>query len=402
MNFSDKTIRIEKTEYRGTVTAPPSKSESHRLLISAGLAEGRSVIHNIAYSEDILATIDCLRALGAEVTREGDTVTVIGADPKKRKNALFPCRESGSTLRFFIPLALLSEEEASFSGSKTLLSRPLGVYNDIALGQGLVFDQDDNGITVAGAVSGGYFKVPGDISSQFISGLMFALPLAEGYSVIELIPPVASRPYIEMTANALSKFGIRTELTEDDRVIIPGAQKYSPAELTVEGDWSNAAFFLAMEQLGHEVYVEGLERDTLQGDSVIKRLLPRLARTRPTIDIDGCPDLAPIIMAASAALNGCELIGTDRLKIKESDRGQAMADELAKFGVRVIVGDNRITVDAPRELLSPSVPINGHNDHRIVMANAVLLTLTGGEIEGWQAVNKSYPRFFEDLFSLSL
>ncbi len=391
---------IRKGKYSGVVEAPPSKSAAHRLLICAGLCGGRSVIHGISESEDMKATLDCLRALGAVCTKEGNTVTVTGTDPRKRGEAVFPCRESGSTLRFFIPLCLLSESEAKLTGSPTLLSRPLDVYEEICAGQGLDFERSEEGITVSGALSGGYFRIPGDISSQFISGLMFALPLLEGYSVIELIPPVASKPYIDMTADALLKFGIKTDLTSDNRILIPGGQTYQPAEVSAEGDWSNAAFFLALEALGNEITVEGLDRNTLQGDAVIRRLLGRLIRSRPTISVDACPDLAPVLMAVAAASNGCELIGTDRLKIKESDRGQAMAEELSKFGVPVVIGDNCISVTAPEKLKAPALPIDGHNDHRIVMACAVLLTLTGGVISGAEAVKKSYPDFFRDLFSL--
>ncbi len=389
-------IQISKTFYRGTVKAPPSKSAAHRLLICAGLSEGTSVIRGISESEDMKATLDCLTALGAVWTKEGDTVTVTGTDPRKRGETVLPCRESGSTMRFFLPLCLLSENEAVLKGSETLLNRPLDVYEQICLSQGLLFDRGKEGITVGGPLTGGHFRVPGDISSQFISGLMFTLPLLSGYSVIELIPPVQSASYIAMTVSALAKFGIRAEITENS-IIIPGDQRYLPQDLTVEGDWSNAAFFFALNALGSELEIEGLERETLQGDAVIRRLLGRLGRGCPTMDIGDCPDLAPVLMATAAALNGVVLTNTDRLKIKESDRGAAMAEELAKFGVTVTVGDNVITVEAPDELKAPTVPISGHNDHRIVMANAVLLTLVGGEIEGAEAVKKSFPDFFEVL-----
>lgn len=392
-------ISIPKTLYRGTVTAPPSKSAAHRMLICAGLAEGTSVIHGISQSEDMKATLDCLSAMGAVWHREGNTVTVTGADPRKRGEATFPCRESGSTLRFFLPLCLLSEREAVMTGSTTLLSRPLDVYEQICLSQGLLFDRGEDRLTVGGPLCGGHFRVAGDISSQFISGLMFTLPLLEGYSVIELIPPVMSGSYIAMTAQALGAFGIRVELT-DNRILIPGGQRYEPRELTVEGDWSNAAFFLALNALGSEIEVEGLLRETLQGDAVIRRLLGRLGRGCPTIDVGDCPDLAPVLMASAAALNGVTLTNTDRLKIKESDRGAAMAEELAKCGVSVTVGDNLITVEAPGELKTPDVPLSGHNDHRIVMACAVLLTRVGGAIEGAEAVSKSFPDFFEVLHAL--
>ena len=394
------TVTISKTDYRGTVVAPPSKSAAHRHLICAGLAEGTSVIRGISESEDMKATLDCLAALGATWTKNGDTVTVVGADPRKRRKATFPCRESGSTLRFFLPLCLLSEKEAVMIGSDTLLHRPLGVYEEICLSQGLVFDRTETGLTVAGPLDGGHFRVAGDISSQFISGLMFALPLLSGYSVIELIPPVMSASYLAMTVEALRRFGITCEVTPDERILLPGDQQYRATDHTVEGDWSNAAFFLALNALGSELEIEGLRRDTLQGDAVIRRLLGKLGRGCPTIDIADCPDLAPILMATAAALHGVTLVHTDRLKIKESDRGAAMAEELAKFGVPVTVGDDVITVEAPTALKAPSVPICGHNDHRIVMACAVLLTRVGGVIEGAEAVNKSFPDFFDVLNTL--
>jgi 3-phosphoshikimate 1-carboxyvinyltransferase len=255
-------------------------------------------------------------------------------------------------------------------------------------------------LTVKGPITSGHFRLRGDVSSQFISGLMFALPLVDGFSVIELIPPVMSASYIAMTVEALKEFGIEVSVTEDDKIIIRGGQKYIPTETTVEGDWSNAAFFLSLNALGSDIDVEGLKRDTLQGDSVIKRLLGRLGRSHPVIDVADCPDLAPVLMAVGAAINGVTLTSTDRLKIKESDRGQAMAEELSKFGVKVDLGDNEITVHAPDTLLTPTVAISGHNDHRIVMACAVLLTLVGGEIEGCEAVSKSFPDFFEILDSL--
>ena len=393
-------IKIEKTAYCGTVKAPPSKSAAHRRLICAALAEGESVIHGISESEDMKATLDCIASMGAKWEKNGETVTVFGIDPKKRSEAIFPCRESGSTLRFFIPIALLSEKEAKMTGSDRLMSRPLEPYEQICVFQGLDYVLEDDSLTLKGPISSGHFRLRGDISSQFVSGLMFALPLTETFSVIELTPPVMSASYIAMTVLALNEFGVNVSVTEDNKIIIPGGQKYISREVEVEGDWSNAAFFLALNALGSEIEITGLQRDTLQGDSVIKRLLGRLGRSHPVIDISDCPDLAPVLMAVGAAMNGVTLTNTDRLKIKESDRGAAMAQELKKLGVNVMLGDNEITVDAPEALTPPTEALCGHNDHRIVMACAVILTLVGGEIEGAEAVSKSFPDFFDILDSL--
>ncbi len=394
-------IKIEKAAYSGQIQAPPSKSAAHRRLICAALSEGKSVIHGVSDSEDMKATLDCIRAIGASAEKDGDTVTVVGVDAKKRATATLNCRESGSTLRFFTPICLLSENEAVLTGSERLLSRPLEPYEEICVAQGMDYILTETSLTVKGPISSGHFRLRGDISSQFISGLMFAMPLCDGFSVIELIPPVMSASYIAMTVEALSEFGIKVEVTEDDKIIIPGGQKYKPTETSVEGDWSNAAFFLALNALGSEIEIDGLRRRSLQGDEVIVKLLGKLSRTCPTVDISDCPDLAPILMAAGAALNGVRLTNTDRLKIKESDRGEAMASELRKLGVTVTVGDNEIEVTAPDALAPPTEPLNGHNDHRIVMASAVILSLVGGEIEGCEAVSKSFPDFFEILSSLN-
>ena len=393
-------IQIEKTTYSGEITAPPSKSAAHRRLICSALAEGKSIIKGISESEDMKATLDCIKALGASAEINGDTVTVIGCNPKRREKAVLNCRESGSTLRFFVPICLLSDKEATLKGSERLLSRPLEPYEEICVSQGMDYILTESSLTVKGPIKSGHFRLRGDVSSQFISGLMFALPLCDGFSVIELIPPVMSASYIAMTVEALKEFGVRVEVTEDDKIIIPGGQKYKPTDCIVEGDWSNAAFFLALNTLGSDIGINDLRRHSLQGDEVIIKLLGKLSRTCPTIDIADCPDLAPILMATASALNGVRLINTDRLKIKESDRGEAMASELRKLGVTVTVGDNEITVTAPEYLSTPTETLCGHNDHRIVMASAVILSLTGGEIDGCEAVKKSFPDFFEVLDTL--
>lgn len=391
---------IQKTAYRGRIQAPPSKSAAHRRLICAALSTETSVIKGISSSEDMKATLDCIKALGASVSIDGDTVTVKGCDVKSRKEATLNCRESGSTLRFMTPLCLLSGEKAVLNGTERLMSRPLEAYEEICVSQGLDFVLDETSLEVKGPLKAGHFKIKGDVSSQFISGLMFALPLCDGYSVIELIPPVMSAPYIYMTLEALKEFGVKAEITEDFKIIIEGGQKYKSASVTVEGDWSNAAFFLALNVLGSDIDIDNLDDNSLQGDRIANQYLIRLCRGTPTLNIASCPDLAPVLMAVAAALNGAVFTNTDRLKIKESDRGSAMAEELGKLGVKVEFGDNTITVHSCDELISPKESLNGHNDHRIVMALTVILSLVGGRIDGCEAVNKSFPDFFDMLFSL--
>ena len=385
----------------GIVKAPPSKSAAHRLLLCAGLSRGVSVVRNVAYSEDILATLDVLRALGAKVYTDGDFVFIKGADIRNTACAdEISCRESGSTLRFCIPLCLLSGNTFSFTGKGRLLQRPQSVYEDLCRKQGLRFDCSEAGITLAGPLRAGDFEIPGDISSQFISGLLFALPLLNGSSTLRLLPPVESRSYIDITRAALRAFGVKTVWKDDLTLFIPGGQTYQPRDVAVEGDWSNAAFFGALKALGDDVTVTGLNANTLQGDRVFEPYFEALQNGCAELDISDCPDLGPVLMATAAGLHGCTLTGTRRLAIKESDRGAAMAQELEKLGVTCTVGENTIVVSGG--LRAPTQPLFGHNDHRIVMACSVLLTRVGGTITGAEAVAKSFPDYFDRLRGLGI
>ncbi|MBO4830970.1 MAG: 3-phosphoshikimate 1-carboxyvinyltransferase [Oscillospiraceae bacterium] len=389
------TVTIYPSVPVGTVKAPPSKSMAHRLLICAGLAKGGSRVRGVAPSDDVLATIDCLRALGASVDIDGETALVRGADPRRAVPGVLNCRESGSTLRFFTPLCALSGRETVLEGSGTLFRRPLEPYEDLFRERGLLFAKTERSLTVRGPLGPGTFELPGDVSSQFISGLLFTLPLLEGDSVIRLRPPVESRAYTDMTLSALGSFGVNASWNGDLELLVPGGQEYLPRDVSVEGDWSNAAFFLAM---GADV--TGLDPDSLQGDKVCAEHFAVLDRGHAEIDISGCPDLGPVLMACAALKSGGTFTGTRRLALKESDRGAAMAEELGKFGVRVSVEENRITVSGGAK--TPSEPLSGHDDHRIVMALSVLCTRTGGTIEGAEAVSKSFPDFFERLKDLNV
>lgn len=386
----------------GTVAAPPSKSMAHRLLICAGLSQGTSRISGVDFNQDILATLDCLQALGVSCQVCGNTVTVTGADLKNAcPTQPLCCRESGSTLRFFIPLALLCGEAVTFTGTQKLLSRPLGVYAQLCQERGLCFSQSPQQVRVVGKLSPGDFSLPGDVSSQFITGLLFALPLLDGDSTLRITPPVESRSYIGLTLQALRAFGIRADWQDSCTLHIPGNQHYQPADLSVEGDYSGAAFLDALNALGGDVSVTGLLPDSLQGDSVYQTLFPALCAGCPEIDISDCPDLGPVLFAVAAAKHGGVFTGTRRLKIKESDRATAMAQELSAFGTEVTVKENSVEV-RPRAFHRPDRILCGHNDHRIVMSLAVLLTLTGGEISGAQAITKSFPGFFDCLRALGI
>ena len=374
-------LEIRPGRASGIVNAPPSKSMAHRLLLCAGLCSGVSVVRNVAFSEDILATIDVLRALGAKVYTDEDFVFIKGTDVLHAAcRDTISCRESGSTLRFTIPLMLLGGNVFTLTGQSRLLQRPQSVYEDLCRAQGLIFERSSSSITLSGPLRAGDFTIPGDISSQFISGLLFALPLLSDDSTIRLTPPVESRSYIDMT--------------------LPGGQSYAPWDIAVEGDWSNAAFFAALKAFGDDVRVMGLRRDSLQGDRIFEDYYEKLKSGCADLDISDCPDLGPVLMAAAAGLHGCVLTGTKRLAIKESDRGAAMAQELHKLGVRCELSENTIRVSSG--LKAASEPLCGHNDHRIVMACAVLLTRVGGFLTSAEAVRKSFPDFFDRLRGLGI
>ncbi len=389
--------QIKKSRAFGTVSAPPSKSIAHRALICGALS-GESRLKNIANSVDITATLQCLKQMGADIDTDGDTVKIGGLSPEKIPECELNCCESGSTLRFLIPLCLLSDKKITLMGSKRLLERPLTVYSELCREKGLLFEQSCDGVTVRGPLKSGVYRLSGRISSQFISGLLFALPLCDGDSIIEITDSLESASYIELTLKSLKDFGIDIK-KDNNSFIIKGSQRYHSSDHAVEGDWSNAAFLDAFNHIGGDVSVTGLDGDSLQGDRVYRELFRQLHNPEKPIDLTDCPDLAPILFALAAALGGAEFTGTHRLKIKESDRAETMAQELSKFGIKVTVEENTVTVHRGT-LKRPDTPLYGHNDHRIVMSLAVLCSITGGTIEGSQAVSKSFPDFFEKIKSL--
>ncbi len=395
-------VFIEKGKASGRVKAPPSKSMAHRMLICGALAEGESTIRGISECEDVLATLDCLSALGVPYEMDGDTVKIRGIDMKNAyPRGHLTCRESGSTLRFLVPICLLSGNNTLLSGAESLMRRPMNVYAALAKEKGFTFIQDERSVIVKGPLTAGEYRVAGDISSQFISGLLFALPLLDQDSTVNIIPPIESRSYINLTIFALAEFGIEIKWQDDHTLLIKGSQKYKAVDTSVEGDYSGAAFLSALSILGGDVEIEGLREDSLQGDKVYARYYDMLCKGTPTIHIGDCPDLGPVLFAVAAAKYGGVFTGTSRLRMKESDRGAAMAEELKKFGTAVTVHDDTVVV-YPADFHAPTSTLHSHNDHRIVMSLAVLCTLTGGGIEGAEAVAKSYPSFFEDLSALGI
>ena len=381
----------------GKVKAPPSKSAAHRLLIASALAKGKTEISNVEFSNDIEATLGCLISLGCSVEKKKASVVIDASSFPSYRRPL-DCGESGSTMRFFIPLCLLTGKECVLEGSPRLLSRPTGVYEKLCEEKGFFFHNDGKQIAVRGKLLPGGYTVDASVSSQFVTGMMFALSTFERESVLKLVPPVESRPYIEMTADCLRKFGVKAN-TGGLTVSVSGKGAFSPKKLEVEGDWSNAAFLEAPDLFGAKVEVTGLDGDSSQGDRIYRTHFKNLEKGFCEIDLSDTPDLAPVLMAVAGAKKGARFLSTGRLAVKESDRGNAMKEELGKFGIKAEVGKNEITV-YPTKPKAPVVPLEGHNDHRIVMALSVLLLLTGGEINGAEAVNKSFPSYFDTLRKL--
>lgn len=391
-------VLIKKSRAHGTLRAPSSKSQLHRLLICAALSEGESLIKCHTVSDDILATVDCLTALGATILRTSDGFRVIGTDMRhSAPRAALNARESGSTLRFLIPIAAISGAKTLFAGSRKLMQRPLSVYEEIFRENELMLmPSGERFLWVDGPLKAGEFSLDGSVSSQFISGLLLALPLLDGDSVINIKPPFESRPYVNMTLDTMRCFGIEAYFTDEYTLNIKGNQAYKCGQFSAEGDWSAAAFLHALNYLGGDTKIEGLGDESLQADKVCIELFDALKNGAPSVDISDCPDLAPILFSLASYFNGAEFTGTARLKLKESSRAEAMAEELSKLGADIRISENSVTVKKS-ELHIPTACILSHNDHRVAMALAVLLTAFGGEIDCAESVNKSYPEFFEDL-----
>ena len=394
-------ISITPSKAQGKIFAPPSKSMAHRMLIGAGLAEGESIIENVDLSEDIKATLGIIQGLGGTYRVEDRKVLVTGIGGKTAKsNQSLDSKESGSTLRFFIPIVLAKGGAYKFTGATRLFERPLDIYEQMCKEQGIVFEKSQNGLSVEGQLQPKHYKIPGNISSQFITGPLYALPLLAEDSILEVLPPVESKAYISMTLEALRIFGIRVR-QEDNTFYIAGNQTYQATNGTVEGDYSNAAFLDALNLIGGNVAVDGLLNDSLQGDKIYKEYFEKIESGYADLDISDCPDLGPILIGMAAVCHGARLTGTARLQIKESDRGRVMAEELAKFGVDVQVMDDEIVVRGG-QLTTPKEILQSHNDHRIAMTLATVCTITGGTIEGAEAVRKSYPNYYEQIEKLGI
>ena len=401
----------------GTITAPPSKSMAHRAVLCAALAEGRSHITNLEFSKDISATLGAAAQLCARVRTGADDAVVEGLGHFVPLAAPVDCCESGSTLRFLIPIASLTGQAVSFTGRGRLMERPQSVYEALYREQGLRFEQSAAGLTVEGALTPGEYRLAGNVSSQFISGLLFATPLMEAPSTIEVRAPFESRSYVDLTTDAMQKFGVKVSVRarKDGSATykVAAPQHYAAADIDVEGDYSQAAFLAVLGSTVGGITITGLPSGSHQGDRVILDILKqcgakfersgshvtfhRSLLKAVEIDLADCPDLGPVLIALGCFCSGTTIIrNAGRLRIKECDRIAAMQEELAKMGGTVKADGDTLTIEGCA-LHKPTAPLNGHNDHRIVMAMAVAALAAGqpAVIEGANAVNKSWPDFFE-------
>lgn len=394
-------VTITPGRLSGCVTPPTSKSQGHRLLLAAALAAGESVVKNLSQSKDIEATTACIRALGAQVRQEEDGLHVVGRGGgfNSEKPLFFDCGESGSTLRFLIPIALAVAGGGSFTGHGRLMERPLKPYFDIFETKDIYYAQYDGKAGLEGRLTPGDYPLPGDVSSQFITGLLYALPLLEGDSRIVITTPLESRAYVDMTLDALAQFGVTARWEGEQTLLVPGNQTYRPAAVTVEGDWSQAAFWYAARALGSGVDIQGMDAGSTQGDKVVAACYERLARPGDVeLDVSQCPDLVPALAAMAAVRQGTtSIVNAARLRIKESDRLAAVTGALNAMGAEVTEGADSLTI-AGKASLAGGVAIDSCNDHRIAMMAAVAATRCQQPVTvlGAECVNKSYPAFWQD------
>lgn len=414
-------VTVSASTYRGAVTVPPSKSAAHRAILAAALANGRSVINNVDLSSDMLATIGACHSLGCGIavtqSERYHTLTVDGGLSLSAE-AMIDCAESGSTLRFFIPVACTLDGKKTFTGRGRLPFRPVDAYLSLFDAQGIRYTHPTDAnlpLTVSGKLHDGEYRIDGRVSSQYVTGLLFALPTLERDSVVCVTGGFESRGYVDLTVDMLRRFGVNISVSGDDFQIV-GGQRYKPRCLAVEGDYSQAAFFIVAGAIAGDVRIEGLEADSLQPDSTIVSIMRRMGAdiktdrnalivkqsslTGADIDVSQCPDLVPPLSIAAAFAQGeTRITGAARLRIKECDRLHALAVNLKSLGISAVETDDALIIQGG-SMTGGTVDTFG--DHRIAMAFAVAAARAGGAIHilSAQCIEKSYPKFYDDLKSL--
>ncbi|MBL4933962.1 3-phosphoshikimate 1-carboxyvinyltransferase [Clostridium paridis] len=412
-------LTITPGKLKGEVKIPPSKSMAHRAVICASLSKGKSKITNIEFSEDIIATIEAMKSLGTEIKVFEDYLEVDGKNTFAQSVRLIDCNESGSTLRFMVPIALAKDAKTNFIGKGNLGKRPLNTYYAIFDRQGIKYDYEDGvlDLNVEGKLKGEEFKVRGDISSQFISGLLFALPLLEEDSKITITTKLESKGYIDLTLSMLELYGIEIINNDYKEFIIKGNQSYKAKDYRVEGDFSQAAFFLVADAIGSDVLIKDLNVNSLQGDKEILDIIARMGgeiednsagikvvtkdKKNTVIDASQCPDIIPVLTVLAAVTEGTtNIINAERLRIKECDRLKAISTELNKLGANVKELEDSLVVEGVASLNGGVV--HSWDDHRIAMSLAIAATCCTDKviIENPNCVKKSYPSFWRDYKNL--
>ena len=394
-------VRITPKKLSGSVIPPPSKSMAHRLIIAAALSDGTSTLRNVAFSKDIEATLRCMEVLGAEWSRQtDDTISVSGIRPHTFETLPhFDCGESGSTLRFLIPIALAVCGGGIFTGHGRLMERPQKPYFDLFDEKGIFWKQEGGVLTVQGQLTPGEYRLPGNVSSQFFTGLLFALSLLDAPSEIVSTTALESANYIDMTLQAMEFAGIPVDsVRNQNRFSVPPVS-YRPFENTVEPDWSQAGFWYAANFLDNPVDIQGMNAYSTQGDMIIAKHYWQLARPGEEVEIDisGCPDLLPPLAVMAAVRSGTtRFVNAARLRIKESDRLATVAALLTALGCLAEELPDALTVHGGTALSGGTV--DGANDHRIVMAAAIAATACSAPVTilSAEAVSKSYPDFWEE------
>ncbi len=421
-------FKIYPRKLNGEVKIPPSKSMAHRAVICAALGDGVSKVTNIDYSDDIIATIEAMSSLGARITKKEEHLEICGIKSPEnieanlvRSERLIDCNESGSTLRFLVPIAALFDGVNRFVGRGNLGKRPLDTYYNIFDEQNIKYSYKEGvlDLKTEGKLQSGEFKVKGNISSQFITGLLFTLPLLDGDSKILITTEMESKGYIDLTLSAMKDFGIEIINNNYEEFIIKGNQTYKSRDYRVEGDYSQGAFFFCADALSNNVILNDLKLDSLQGDKEVIDILTRMGldiinknngligianeRLKATI-IDGsqCPDIIPVVaLVAALSIGTTEIINAGRLRIKECDRLAAVTSELNKLGAKIKEKEDGLIIEGVKELKG-GAEVWSHKDHRIAMTIAIASTVCKDSIvlKDYECVSKSYPQFWEDFKSL--
>ena len=412
-------VKITPAKLQGTVQVPPSKSLAHRAIICASLAKGVSRIDNIEYSKDIQATIKAMKSLGTKIEEYDDYLIIDGTTTYTKQNSEIDCEESGSTLRFMVPISIVAENKVHFIGRGNLGKRPLDTFYEIFERQniGYIYKKDVLDLYVIGKLKPDHYLIPGNISSQFITGLLFALPLLKGDSIIEITSPLESKGYIDLTLQMLDQYGIKIINNNYKSFIVRGNQEYTAHDYRVEADFSQAAFYLVAGAIGNDVVLKDLNLDSLQGDKATLDILKAMKATvdvvdegikvtaqklvATTVDASQCPDVIPVVCVALALAKGkSEVVNAKRLRIKECDRIEATSSQINELGGMVTELSEGMIIEGINEFEGGNC--SSYDDHRIAMMLAIAATRCKHAIiiDNMECVEKSYPSFWEDYQSL--